>query len=159
MTGMSVIVKTITRWTAALIFLYGVYLVAYGHLSVGGGFAGGVILACAYVIMVLAYGGKHTIRILPKAVAARLDSVGALAFLILALMGMFFGGGYFFSNWLRNMAPGKDFHVFSAGIIPLANAAIALKVCVSLFLIFFILSSLRMLRKGQEIEFRSEEED
>lgn len=157
MTGMTVIVKTITRWTAALIFLYGVYLVVYGHLSVGGGFAGGVILACSFVIMVLAYGGKETIHALPKTIAARLDSVAALAFLILALIGMF--GGFFFSNWLRDIWPGEDFHVFSAGIIPLANVAIALKVCVSLFLIFFILASLRMVRKGQEIEFHSEEED
>ncbi|NIA07115.1 MAG: hypothetical protein GWP14_05690 [Actinobacteria bacterium] len=157
MTGMTVIVKTITRWTAALIFLYGAYLVLYGHLSVGGGFAGGIILACSYVIMILAYGGKETIHALPKAVAARLDSIGALAFLILASLGMF--GGFFFSNWIRDIWPGQQFRVFSAGIIPLANIAIALKVCVSLFLIFFILASLRMTRKGDKIEFRSEEVD
>ena len=159
MTGMTVIVKTITRWTAALIFLYGAYLVAYGHLSVGGGFAGGTILACSYVIMILAYGSKETIHALPKNIAARLDSVAALAFLALALVGMFVGTGVFFSNWLRNLCPGENFRVFSAGIIPLANVAIAVKVCVSLFLIFFILASLRMVRKGQVIEFHSEEED
>ena len=159
MTGMSVIVKTVTRWTAALIFVYGAYVVAYGHLSVGGGFAGGVILACSYVIMVLAFGGKDTIHTLPKTIAARLDSVGALAFWALALIGMFVGGQYFFGNWLRVLWRGKDFHVASAGIIPLANVAIAIKVCVSLFLIFFILASMRMVRKGQVIEFHSEEED
>ena len=158
MTGMTVIVKTITRWTAALIFLYGAYLVLYGHLSVGGGFAGGIILACSYVIMILAYGGKETIHVLPKAVAGRLDSVGALAFLILAVIGMFVGGS-FFGNWLRDLAKGQEFRVFSAGIIPLANIAIALKVCVSLFLVFFILASLRMTRKGDKIEFHSEEVD
>ena len=159
MTGMSVIVKTVTRWTAALIFVYGAYVVAYGHLSVGGGFAGGVILACSYVIMVLAYGGKDTIHALPKTVAARLDSVAALAFLVLALLGMSVGCGCFFCNWVRNLWPGENFRVFSAGIIPLANVAIAVKVCVSLFLIFFILASLRMFRKGQVIEFHSAEED
>ena len=156
MTGMTVIVKTITRWTAALIFLYGAYMVLYGHLSVGGGFAGGIILACSYVIMILAYGGKETIHALPKVIAAHLDSVGALAFLLLAVIGMFVGGGYFFSNWWMK---GHQFRVFSAGIIPLANVAIALKVCVSLFLIFFILASLRMTKKGDKIEFHSEEED
>ena len=158
MTGMTVIVKTITRWTAALIFLYGAYMVLYGHLSVGGGFAGGIILACSYVIMILAYGGKETIHALPKAIASRLDSVAAVAFLLLAVFGMFLGGS-FFSNWVRDIWRGEDFHVFSAGIIPLANIAIALKVCVSLFLIFFILASLRMTRKGKEIEFHSEEVD
>ena len=159
MTGMTVIVKTITRWTAALIFLYGACMVLYGHLSVGGGFAGGIILACSYVIMILAYGGKETIHALPMGIASRLDSVGALAFLLLAVFGMI-GGGYFFSNWIRDLVwKGKDFHVFSAGIIPLANIAIALKVCVSLFLIFFILASLRMPKKGDKIEFHAEEVD
>ena len=158
MTGMTVIVKTVTRWTAALIFLYGAYVVAYGHLSPGGGFAGGVILACSYIIMVLAHGRQAALSKLPKAVASRLDSVGALAFLVLALLGMV-GGGLFFANWLQNLSPGTGFRVFNAGIIPLANVAIAVKVCMSLFLVFFILASVRMLGKGEQTELRCDEVD
>jgi len=41
--GMSLIVKTITRLTVGLILLYGIYIVLHGHVSPGGGFAGGVI--------------------------------------------------------------------------------------------------------------------
>ena len=158
MTGMTVIVKTVTRWTAALIFLYGAYLVAYGHLGPGGGFAGGVILACAYILITLAYGGERALRVLPRAVASRLDSFGALAFLALALVGMV-TGGLFFTNWLQNLSPGDDFRVFNGGIIPLANVAIAIKVCMSLFLVFFILASVRMFGKDEQIDFRSEEVD
>ncbi len=158
MTGMTVIVKTVTRWTAALIFLYGAYVVAYGHLGPGGGFAGGVILACAYILITLAYGGEHALRVLPRAVASRLDSFGALAFLALALVGMV-GGGLFFTNWLQQKWAGKAFHVFNGGIIPLANVAIAIKVCMSLFLVFFILSSVRMFGKDEQIDFRSKEVD
>ena len=158
MTGMTVIVKTITRWTAAMIFLYGIYMLAYGHLSVGGGFAGGVILACAYIIVTLAFGHDDALHALPKVVANKLDSLGALAFLALAVVGML-TGNVFFSDWLREMYPGKDFHLFSAGIIPLANIAIALKVCMSLFLIFFILGSLRLIEKGDRMDFSSEEVD
>ncbi len=158
MTGMTVIVKTVTRWTAALIFLYGAYVVAYGHLSPGGGFAGGVILACSYIIMVLAHGRQAALSKLPKAVASRLDSVGALAFLVLALLGMV-GGGLFFANWLQKASPGEPFRVFNAGIIPLANVAIAIKVCMSLFLVFFILASVRMLGEGDQTELRCDEVD
>ena len=162
MSGMTVIVKTITRWTAALIFLYGAYMVSYGHLSPGGGFAGGVILTCAYVLVTLAYGRKEGHPFLSKAVASKLDSVGALAFLVLALAGLI-GGGLFFADWLfaieKSTGFHKNFHVFSAGMIPLANIAIALKVCMSLFLVFFILASLRMVGKDDHIEFRSEEVD
>ena len=158
MTGMTVIVKTITRWTANLIFLYGIYMTVYGHLGPGGGFAGGVILACAYVLVVLSYGREQALHVLPKSVASRLDSVGALAFLALALVGVT-SGGMFFTNWLQKAYPGKAFHLFNGGIIPLANVAIAIKVCMSLFLVFFILASMRLSRKGEQIEFRSEEED
>ncbi len=158
MTGMTVIVKTVTRWTAGLIFLYGAYVVAYGHLSPGGGFAGGVILSCSYVIMVLAHGREAGLGKLPKAVASRLDSVGALAFLALALVGML-TGGLFFANWLQELSPGADFRVFNGGIIPLANVAIAIKVCMSLFLVFFILASVRMLGKGEQTELRCDEVD
>ena len=158
MTGMTVIVKTITRWTANLIFLYGIYLTAYGHLSPGGGFAGGVILSCAYILVVLSHGREQALHVLPKSVASRLDSVGALAFLALALVGMT-SGGVFFANWIQDKYPGDAFHVFNGGIIPLANIAIAIKVCMSLFLVFFILASMRLFRKAEQIEFRSEEVD
>ena len=158
MTGMTVIVKTITRWTAALIFLYGAYLVAYGHLSPGGGFAGGVILACSYILIILAYGSEQGLHLMPRRIASSLDSLGALAFLALALAGMI-GGGAFFTNWLQKQYPGTAFRVFNGGIIPLANIAIAVKVCMSLFLVFFILASVRLSPKGDQIEFTSKEVD
>jgi len=53
--GMSVIVKTITRLTVGLILLYGIYILSHGHLSPGGGFAGGVIVALSFVHLMLAY--------------------------------------------------------------------------------------------------------
>ena len=43
--GLSLIVKNITRLLSAFILLYGIYVVLYGHVSPGGGFTGGVILA------------------------------------------------------------------------------------------------------------------
>ena len=45
MKGMTVIVKTIASWVKVLIFLFGLYIIIFGHLTPGGGFSGGVILA------------------------------------------------------------------------------------------------------------------
>ena len=56
MTGMTLIVKTITRLLFGFIILYGVSIVLYGHLTPGGGFAGGVILACGFILLVLSFG-------------------------------------------------------------------------------------------------------
>ncbi len=56
MKGMTVIVKTISSWVKVLIFLFGIYIILFGHLTPGGGFAGGVILASSYVLLMLAFG-------------------------------------------------------------------------------------------------------
>ncbi|MFO7956913.1 MAG: MnhB domain-containing protein [Candidatus Brocadiia bacterium] len=88
MDGTSIVVKTVTRWVVGFIFLYGLYIMAFGHLTPGGGFAGGVILACAFVLEVLAWGKERAFRALPFGVAKKLDSVGALGFLLLAVLGL-----------------------------------------------------------------------
>jgi len=129
--GMSVIVKTITRLTIGLILLYGIYIVAHGHVSPGGGFAGGVIIALSFVHLMLAYGKEVALNKLPKKAASFFESTGAMLFLGIAILG--FTGGYFFLNFL---AKGEPFRLFSAGIIPLCNIAISLKVGAGLFAIF-----------------------
>ena len=54
MKGMTLIVKTVTRWVKVFIFQYGIYVIITGHLAPGGGFAGGVIIACSYILLTLA---------------------------------------------------------------------------------------------------------
>ena len=56
MKGMTIIVKTISSWVKVLIFLFGIYIILFGHLTPGGGFAGGVILASSYILLMLAFG-------------------------------------------------------------------------------------------------------
>ena len=51
--GMTLIVKTITRLTVGLIMLFGIYIVLHGHLTPGGGFAGGVIVALSFIHLML----------------------------------------------------------------------------------------------------------
>ena len=60
MQGMTVIVKTVTRWIKGFIILYGIYITLTGHLTPGGGFAGGVIIALAFLNVLLAYGKEFT---------------------------------------------------------------------------------------------------
>ena len=132
--GMSLIVKTITRLTVGLILLYGIYILAHGHVSPGGGFAGGVIIALSFIHLMLAYGKEVALKKLSKAAASFFESLGAILFLAIALLG--FIGGYFFLNFISK---GEPFRLFSAGIIPLCNIAISLKVGAGLFGIFVAL--------------------
>lgn len=137
--GMTLIVKTITRLTVGLILLYGIYVVTHGHLTPGGGFAGGVVIALSLVHLMLAFGKETAFRTLSKSGAAILESVGAVMFVLIALLGLIWAG--FFFNFLPK---GTPFELFSAGMIPLANIAIALKVGAGLFSIFMAVVFLRV---------------
>jgi len=156
--GTSIVVKTVARWVVAFIFLYGLYIVAYGHLSPGGGFAGGVILACAFVLEVLAWGKDSALAGFPFGLAKRLDSAGALMFLGLAMLGLLFTGG-FFVNVIQKVQPGRPLALFNGGIIPLSNIAIAIKVCASLFLVMVVLSALRVVGGGSDADLTCQEEE
>ena len=141
---MSLIVKTVTRLTVGLIVLFGVYIVLHGHLSPGGGFAGGVIIALSFVHLMLAFGKDVAVSKISRNLASNLESLGALMFLAIAVVG--FLGGSFFLNILGKGAP---FKLFSAGTIPLSNVAISLKVGVGLFAIFLALVILERSRKEE----------
>ncbi|MDD5674351.1 MAG: MnhB domain-containing protein, partial [Chitinivibrionales bacterium] len=82
--GMSMLVKTATRWLKGFIMLFGIYLILNGHNSPGGGFTGGVIIACSLVLITLAEGQKR-LRVKQMLLATVLASLGALIFLGLAV--------------------------------------------------------------------------
>lgn len=121
---MSEIVKTVSRIFSPLIFLFGIYITIHGHLTPGGGFAGGAILAGAIVLGVLAYGGEGPNLVGKKSKASILEASGILFFWFVAILG-FVIGGIFFLNFLGKGVP---FHIFSAGIVPLLNIGIAVEV-------------------------------
>jgi multicomponent Na+:H+ antiporter subunit B len=155
--GMSLIVKTAARWLKPFILLFGVYIVLYGHLTPGGGFAGGVVVACAFILLTLAYGQVTASRILRTGIASELDSVGALIFLVVAVLGLF-TVNVFFGNFIET-TEGAQFRLLSGGVIPICNVGIGLKVGMSLFLVFAMLSALhvgvrngvrQILRRGKD---------
>ncbi len=144
--GMSLIVKTITRLTVGLILLFGIYIVCHGHISPGGGFAGGVIIALSFIHIMLAFGKEVAFKKVNQNIASFFESLGALMFITLAILG--FTGGYFFLNFLLK---GEPFKLFSAGIIPLCNVAICFKVGAGLFIIFIILVTFSIPKRDEEI--------
>jgi multisubunit Na+/H+ antiporter MnhB subunit len=133
--GMTLIVKTIGRLVINFIILFGIYIILFGHLTPGGGFPGGVIVATAFILIMLAYGRETALRKFGDMTASLLDNFGAISFLIIAVLG--FVGGYFFINFISLGAP---FDLFSAGTIPLSNIAIGLKVSASLYAVFVALA-------------------
>lgn len=133
--GMTLIVKEVTRLTVGMILLFGIYIMLHGHITPGGGFTGGVIVALSFIHMVLAYGGDYAGKKMDRTKASFSENIGALLFLFIALMG--FTGGWFFLNFISK---GEPFQLPSGGIIPFCNIAICLKVGAGLYLIFVFLT-------------------
>jgi len=138
MKGMTLIVRTITDFVVGFIVVFGAYIVLYGHLTPGGGFAGGVIIACAFILLMLAHGKDVAFSKLGQHTAHVLDSAGALTFLLIGWIGL--TAGYFFMNVFGR---GEPFRLLSSGMILPANIAIAFKVGSSLFLVFAALATFR----------------
>jgi len=144
--GMTLIVKTISRLALSFILVFGFYIILYGHITPGGGFAGGVILAIAYVLLMLAFGGRVALGKLSNFWASMADNLGALGFVVIGFLGL--TGGYFMTNFLLKGTPGQ---LVSAGTIPLSNISIALKVSAALYAIFIGLSIYgRMITEPEE---------
>ncbi len=136
MKGMTSIVKTVTRILVGVIFIYGIYIVTHGHLTPGGGFAGGAVIAGAMILLVLSYGSDILKLKGREEGSSIIESVAILFFLVLAAAAFLLGKKIFFSNYLP---AGKVGELISAGVIPLYNIAVGMEVAAAIFTIFLAL--------------------
>jgi len=139
--GMTPIVKNTARLVSGFIAVFGVYIALTGHLSPGGGFAGGVILAAAGVLIVLAFGRVTAERIFTPSQCHLWDAAGAGLFLAVAVIGYFSGG--FFVNFIAHISKGQVGKLFSGGTILVSNLFILIKVAAGLVGAFLALSAFR----------------
>lgn len=141
MIGMSLIVKRITNIVSGFIFIYGIYIILHGHLTPGGGFAGGVIIAGAFILRILAFGSEINKEKKSSIIFSICESLGGLMFWGLAFTGLLMAGVFFLSAPIFGL--GKPLHLLSAGLIPLCNIAIGIKVAAGLFSIFLALAAVK----------------
>jgi multicomponent Na+:H+ antiporter subunit B len=114
------------------VIVLGAYVIAHGHLTPGGGFSGGVIVAGA---LLLAYAAGQVVRLRRVgsiALLEGLEALGAAGFLALALGGLIAAGVL-----LKNVLPlGTSGMLLSAGTIPVGNVAVGVEVAGAVALIF-----------------------
>ncbi|MCX6844127.1 MAG: cation:proton antiporter [candidate division WOR-3 bacterium] len=145
MRGMSPIVQVVARLLAGMLFLFGTYVVLHGHLTPGGGFAGGVLIAAAFILISLAFGSVEQTERNSYTLSSVIESLGGVLFLSLAMAG-YVGGTFFFQNAFV-YGIGKPLTLISGGIILPANIAIGVKVGAGLFAMFLALGASRFVMK------------
>jgi len=161
MMGMSRIVKTMTSITFPLAMIYGLYVIAHGHLTPGGGFQGGAVVASACAMILVAYGSVWTMGKVKEKQLSILESLGAIGFIGIAFFGLILGA-VFFKNFLVNkslvLGPIKIgffngigeglSNINTAGVLPLMNFAVGLKVIAGLFAIVLVMAYATRLKGG-----------
>jgi len=126
----SFILKTGSRLLFPLMFLFGIYIIVHGHLTPGGGFPGGVIIATGFFVVLLT---SESVQF-RKTLMSVLEGLAGLTFIGLGLVGLFGSGNSFLQNFLPL---GKFNTLFSAGIIPIIYAVIGVKVAAELSSVVF----------------------
>ena len=116
----SLVLSTGSRFMFPLILVFGSYIFIHGHLTPGGGFQGGAIIASGFLLIYLGCRERRISRVTSNLT----ESLAGLTFVVTGLFGLIFGG-YFLLNFLPN---GTVNTLFSAGIIPIIYIAIGLKV-------------------------------
>ena len=136
MKGMTIIVKKTTQLIAGLVFLYGIYIIVHGHLTPGGGFAGGVVIAGSFILLILAFGSDFLNLVKEESGSTLYENLAILVVLFLAVSGLLFGTRVFFLNWLPKGTVGQ---LVSAGMLPLYNIFVGIEVAASILTIFLAL--------------------
>lgn len=117
----SEIVETATELLLPMVILFGVYVFLNGHLSPGGGFQGGAIIASGTMFLLLALPESHISRLM----IAITESLSGFSYVVVGVLGVILAGG-FLDN--RIMDLGTYGHLLSAGAIPIIYTFVGLKV-------------------------------
>jgi multisubunit Na+/H+ antiporter MnhB subunit len=136
MKGMTIIVKKTTQLIAGMIFMYGIYVIAHGHLTPGGGFAGGVIIAGSFILITLAFGSDFLKLVREEMGTTIIESIATIIVVLIGSAGFLLGTKVFFNNWLPKGIVGD---LVSAGTLPLYNIFVGMEVAASIFIIFLSL--------------------
>jgi energy-converting hydrogenase B subunit I len=150
--NMSKIVQSAAAILFPFVLIFGFYIVLHGHLTPGGGFQGGAVIATAFVLLFVAHSYDTISRRIRISPLHNAETLGLLLFIVTALIALTIGAT-FFSNWLVNGGavfgnivpfgpnPGD---LNTAGVIPIMNIAVGIEVLGALsVIVLYMLSGIR----------------
>jgi multicomponent Na+:H+ antiporter subunit B len=111
------IIDVVARKLSPFIFLFGFYLVAFGHRTPGGGFQGGVVIASGVILLALGRDPGVAMGAFPPAGLSVAETASYILLLLLGVGGIL-TGGYFLENVLprEGLIPQVGF-VFALNIV------------------------------------------
>lgn len=94
------------RMLSPYIMLFGLYVIAHGHYSPGGGFQGGALLAASILLVRLASGQEIAVKQFKEALTMPLGLLGIVTYFGTGLVSVFMGG--YFLDYSQLPIPGLE---------------------------------------------------
>jgi multicomponent Na+:H+ antiporter subunit B len=104
-----------------ILVMFGIYVFVNGHLSPGGGFQGGVIIASAVVLLIT----SESERKLREKTLHLVEALSGFVYVAVGLAGLWLAAGFLDPRFL---SAGEFGNLMSAGAIPVIYSLIGLKV-------------------------------
>lgn len=133
----SIIGRTAGKLLMPFIFIFGFYVVIHGHLTPGGGFQGGAVIATGVALILVCYYYNECVdKYLSLTKFKLIETAGLVMFVCTALSGIVLASGFLF-NWSN--AYGGFFgtpvefgvnagNLLTGGLIPVLNFAVGIEV-------------------------------
>lgn len=156
---MSTILKLFVFPISLIIICLGINTILGGHITPGGGFQGGAMIAGGLIFCIIVYGLKKSPFKLTHNFLAGMESAGALGYVFLGLAGLFTSGFFLYNLGvdLYGIVPQTIQTIFNypdptnAGIIPYLNYVVGIKVLVGLSaVVIAFLESDKILGESEE---------
>ena len=119
--GSSQILQSGTAFLFPLILVLGVYIFTHGHLTPGGGFQGGVVIASGMVLLLL----SRVSTKINDTVLHLVESLSGAAYIAIGVFGLVLAAGFLDNRFLDL---GEFGRLLSAGAIPFIYSFVGLKV-------------------------------
>lgn len=133
-----IIIKTISRIVIPFAQVYGIFIILNGHISPGGGFAGGAIIGTSLILYTLVFGREAGNKKFSHRISEIAESGGIMLFILIGLIGLIIGGS-FLTNIDAGFPEGSIGSILSGGMIPLLMIAIGIKVTSTMINLFTLL--------------------
>ncbi|MBM4284446.1 MAG: Na(+)/H(+) antiporter subunit B [Deltaproteobacteria bacterium] len=139
-TPYDLIIETICRYLIPFIQIFGLYVIAHGHYSPGGGFQGGVILGASIILLSVSHNLRTALKRMGEKTSALFSPLGVLIYTGTGVLCLVLGYNFLDYQALAALLPGGPIMARSHGIF-LVEVGVGMAVMGTMVWIFKNLAS------------------
>ena len=134
------IVKTTCRMIMPFIQIFGLYVIAHGHHSPGGGFQGGVILGASIILFAIAFDLRSALKRMSERTTALLCALGVFLYAGTGIFSLLYNKSYLDYSALAKIMGSDPVSARSHGIL-LVEIGVGIAVMAVMVVLYYNLAS------------------